>query len=218
MIYSKIMTWFTILVVYFSLFLSLFGLEITKLFTTGTIYWEAYKLIPIFSLGITFSMLKDVSVTGLQITKRTKIIGIFLTGIAVFNLAINLLLVPVWGIYGAALSSLLSQFIFFCILYFYAQKYYPIPYRLDKVGMIIFFGVILFLLGSQVNNAILGVRVIVKALALIIFPVLLFAFKVVDRSETELVSSLVKSIKNVFVTNNREDLEEKIPRIDESEL
>jgi O-antigen/teichoic acid export membrane protein len=218
MIYSKIMTWFTILVVYFSLFLSLFGLEITKLFTTGTIYWEAYKLIPIFSLGITFSMLKDVSVTGLQITKRTKIIGIFLTGIAVFNLAINLLLVPVWGIYGAALSSLLSQFIFFCILYFYAQKYYPIPYRLDKVGMIIFFGVILFLLGSQVNNAILGVRVIVKALALIIFPVLLFAFKVVDRSETELVSSLVKSIKNVFVTNKREDLEEKIPRIDESEL
>jgi O-antigen/teichoic acid export membrane protein len=218
LIYSKIMTWFTILVVYFSLFLSLFGLEITKLFTTGTIYWEAYKLIPIFSLGITFSMLKDVSVTGLQITKRTKIIGIILTGIAVFNLAVNMLLVPVWGIYGAALSSLLSQFIFFCILYFYAQKYYPIPYRLDKVGMIIISGVILFLLGSQVNNEILGIRVIVKSLALIVFPVLLFAFKVIDRSEIDLVSSLLKSIKNVFITSKKEELEEKITRIDETEL
>jgi O-antigen/teichoic acid export membrane protein len=218
LIYSKIMTWFTILVVYFSLFLSLFGLEITKLFTTATIYWEAYKLIPIFSLGITFGMLKDVSVTGLQITKRTKIIGILLTGIAVFNLVINMLLVPVWGIYGAAFSSLISQFIFFCMLYFYAQKYYPIPYRLDKAGMIIISGVILFLLGSQVNNETLGIRVIVKALALIVFPVLLFVFKIIDRSEIDMASSLLKSIRNVFVFSKKEELEEKITRIDETEL
>ena len=218
MIYSKIMTWFTIVVVYFSLFLSLFGLEITKFFTTATIYWDAYKLIPILCLGITFSMLKDVSITGLQITKRTRIIGLMLTGIAIFNLGINMLLVPVWGIYGAAFSSLISQLVFFLVLYFYAQKYYPIPYRLEKVGIIIIVGIILYLPGSIVNDKTLEIRVIVKTLALIFFPVLLFVFRIIDRSEIELANSLLKSIRNIFATSKKEDLQEKITRIDETEL
>jgi O-antigen/teichoic acid export membrane protein len=218
LIYSKIMTWFTIIVVYFSLFLSLFGLEITKLFTTGTIYWEAYKIIPIFSLGITFSMLKDVSITGLQITKRTKIIGLMLTIIAIFNLCINLVLVPVWGIYGAAFSSLISQVIFFLCLFYFAQKYYPIPYRLDKVALIIIFGIVLYLSGSLVNDKSFEIRIIVKATALLVFPFLLFVSRVIDRSEIEMAGSFVRSIRNIFVTSKKEDFEEKIIRIDESEL
>jgi O-antigen/teichoic acid export membrane protein len=218
MIYSKIMTWFTIVVVYFSLFLSLFGLEVTKFFTTATIYWDAYKLIPIFCLGITFSMLKDVSITGLQITKRTRIIGLMLTIIAIFNLGINLLLVPVWGIYGAALSSLISQLVFFIVLYFYAQKYYPIPYRLDKVGLIIISGITLYLIGSLVNDKTLEIRIITKIITLISFPAILFASRIIDSSEIELAASLLKSIKNIFITSKKEDLLEKITRIDETEL
>jgi O-antigen/teichoic acid export membrane protein len=217
-IYSKIMIWFTIAVVYFSLFLSLFGLEVTKVFTTATIYWDAYKLIPIFCLGITFSMLKDVSITGLQITKRTRIIGLMLTIIAIFNLGINLLFVPLWGIYGAAFSSLISQLVFFIVLYFYAQKHYPIPYRLDKVGIIIISGIILYLIGSLINDKTLELRVIVKTIALLLFPVLLFASKVIDRSEIEMATSLIRSIKNIFIASKIEDLQEKITRIDETEL
>ena len=218
MIYSKIMTWFTIIVVYFSLFLSLFGLELTKLFTTATIYWDAYKLIPIFSLGITFSMLKDVSVTGLQITKRTRVIGLMLTVIAIFNLGINLLLVPVWGIYGAAVSSLISQLIFFIVLFLYAQKYYPIPYRLDKVVIVIVAGIILYLIGSLANNGALGTRIIVKSFTLLLFPVIMFFSKVIDQSEIELAGSLFESVKKIFRSGKKEDFEDKITRIDETDL
>ena len=163
-------------------------------------------------------MLKDVSITGLQITKRTRIIGLMLTIIAVFNLGINLLLVPVWGIYGAAFSSLISQLVFFLVLYYYAQKYYPLPYRLDKVGLIIFSGVIIYLIGSLVNDRTLEIRIIVKTIALIFFPLLLFALKVIDHSEIEAAGSLIKSIKNIFIASKKEDLHEKITRIDETEL
>jgi O-antigen/teichoic acid export membrane protein len=218
MIYSKIMTWFTIIVIYFSLFLSLFGLEFTKLFTTATIYWDAYKIIPILSLGITFGMLKDVSVTGLQITKRTRIIGLMLTGIAIFNLGINLLLVPIWGIFGAAYSSLISQLIFFVVLYLYAQKYYPIPYRLDKVAIIIFTGIVLYLIGSLSNDKTLETRVIIKGITLLSFPAIMFFTRVIDQSEIELAGSLIKSVKNIFVTSKKEEMQDKITRIDETEL
>jgi O-antigen/teichoic acid export membrane protein len=214
MIYSKIMTWFTIIVVYFSLFLSLFGLEITKFFTTGTIYWEAYKLIPILSAGIIFGMLKDVSITGLQITKRTRIIGIIIAAIAIFNLALNMIMVPLWGIYGAASSSLVSQFIFFTILYLYAQKHYPIPYRLDRVALVIVSGIILFIAGSSVNELNLGIRIAIKTGALVFFPVLLFIFRIITRDEIGMAVSLFKSITGFFSNGRKEDIQQPVSGMD----
>jgi O-antigen/teichoic acid export membrane protein len=216
MIYSKIMTWFTVIVVYFSLFLSLFGLEITKFFTTGTIYWDAYKIIPLLSLSIIFGMLKDVSITGLQITKKTRIIGIIITGIAIFNLGLNMLMVPLWGIFGAASSSLVSQVVFFAILYLYAQKHYPIPYRLDRVSLVIISGIILFLAGSIVNEMSLGIRVAVKVAALLLFPLFLFIFRIITRDEIGMAVSLINSIRGYFTNGKKEEIQQPVSGIDEA--
>ncbi len=216
-IYSRIMTWFTLVVVYSSLFLSLFGLEITKLFSRGTMYWDAYKLIPILSLGIIFSLLKDTSVIGLQITKRTNIIGIVLAGIAVFNLGLNILLIPLFGTYGAATSSLVSQIVYFVIIQYYAQKYYHIPYRLDRVFTIIIIGIILYFAGSLFNGYSLEVRVIVKLISLLLYPILLLAFRVFDKSEIAAFKSFIASIRNIFIGTAPKDIDEQISEVKESE-
>jgi len=215
-IYSRIMTWFTIVVVYFALFMALFGLEITKLFTTGKIYFDAYKIIPLFSLSIIFSMLKDVSITGLQIMKKTKIIGLTLAGIAAFNLLLNMLLVPVWGIYGAAASSTLSQLIFFVIMFISSQKCYKIPYRLDKVAIIVISGALLYLCGSFFNSYSLGTRIIVKISALTVFPVLLFIFRILDRNEINMILSTVNNIKTIIISGKKEDLPPVVSGSDEN--
>ena len=216
-IYSRIMTWFTILVVYSTLFLSLFGLEITKVFSKGTMYWDAYKLIPILSLGIIFSMLKDTSAIGLQITKRTKIIGIAISGIAVFSLGANLLLVPLLGTYGAALSSLISQIIFFIIIHKYAQKHYHIPYRLDRVFSIIIIGIALFIAGSLFNGYSLDVRILIKFIILLLYPLLLFTFRVFDKSEIDALKSFIASINNIFSHTAPKEIDEEISKVEETE-
>jgi len=204
LIYSKILTWFTIVVVYFSLFLSLFGLEITKLFTTGKIYFDAYKLIPLFSLSIIFGTMKDMSLIGLQIMKRTKIIGLVLVGIAIFNLAINMILVPLWGTYGAVISSMTSQLLFFIIMYMLAQKTYKIPYRLGKIALVICIGSLLFLFGSFFNGNSLGFRIVIKIVAILLFPAFLFLFRVIDSDEIQMLLSTFKSIKSVFISDKKE--------------
>ncbi len=214
-IFSRIMTWFTLIVVYASLFLSLFGLEITKLFSKGTMYWDAYKLIPILSLGIIFALLKDTSVIGLQITKRTKIIGIVLAGIATLNLGLNILLIPSFGTYGAAISSLISQITYFVIIQYYAQKYYHIPYRLDRVFTIIIIGTILYFAGSLFNNYSLGIRVLTKSSSLLLFPIFLFAFRVFDKSEVDALKSFINSIKNIFINAAPKEIDEQVSEVEE---
>lgn len=216
-IYSRIMTWFTIIVVYASLFISLFGLEITKFFSTGTIYWDAYKIIPILSLGIVFATLKDCSVIGLQVVKRTKIIGVTLMVSAALSLGLNILLIPYFGTYGAAASSLIIQVIYFATVQFYAQKYYYIPYRLDRVFIIIIVGSILFFGGSLFNNEGIGIRLIIKFFALLLFPIFLLAFRVFDKSEINAFKSFIVSIKNIFINTTPKDVDEQISEVEESQ-
>jgi O-antigen/teichoic acid export membrane protein len=216
-IYSRIMTWLTIVVVYSSLFISLFGFEITKVLSKETIYWDAYKIIPILSLGIVFGMLKDNSVMGLHITKRTSIIGTILVGIATLDLGLNLILIPLFGVYGGAFSSLLSQIIYFIILNYFAQKYYHIPYRIDRVMIIIFIGVILYLIGSQSNNYSFNVRLLVKSSVLIIYPIFLFAFRVFDKSEIVAFKSFMANFKNYFGTTTPKDNEEQQTKVENAE-
>jgi len=214
-IYSRIMTWFTIVVVYASLFISLFGLEITKLFSTGTIYWDAYKIIPLLSLGIIFAVLKDSSIIGLQVVKRTKIIGAILMGIALINLGLNLLLIPRFGTIGAATSSFISQVIYFVIIYYYAQKHYHIPYRLDRIFITLIAGVLLFLTGSLFNSYSLEIRILAKFIALLIFPLLLFAFRVFDKPEIEAFKSFIINIKKIFINTAPKEVDEQISEAEE---
>lgn len=216
-IYARIMTWFTIVVVYSSLFISLFGLEITKLLSAGTIYWDAYKIIPILSLGIVFGMLKDNSVMGLHITKRTGVIGTILVGIALLDLVLNLFLIPLLGVYGGAISSLLSNIIYFIIINSYAQKYYHIPYRYDRVITIIIIGGILYISGILFNSYSLNIRILAKFIALIIFPFLLIAFRVFDKSEIESLKSFIDNFRNLFNSNTPKEVDEQLSKVDEPE-
>lgn len=214
-IYSRIMTWFTILVVFVSLFLSLFGLEIIKVFSKSTIYWSAYQVIPVLSLGIVFAMLKDVSVVGLQITKKTKIIGVMLFGVAVLNLVINLMLVPRFGTMGAAYSSFVSQFIFFILIFWFAQKHYSIPYRLDKISIIILTGIAVYIAGSLTNNLTTEVRIPLKLILFIGFPLLLFLFRIFDKKEIALIKSFIDSIKKFVGNTSYKEIDEQASKIEE---
>ena len=110
------MTYFTFLVMPFVIGLSVFGLEILKVFTRSAEYWEAYKIIPVISFSILFGMMKDNAIIGLQIMKRTKVIGIVISVVAMLNLVLNIVMIPAWGIMGAAIATLISQIIFFAAI------------------------------------------------------------------------------------------------------
>ena len=117
--------------------LSLFGREIIKVITIDRAYWESFKIMPLIGLAIFFSMLKDTSLLGLQIAKKSKIVSIVVVLITVVNLGLNYILTPVLGMYGASLSSLLAQAAFFIVIYRIAQKHYPIPYEIGKIMLLL---------------------------------------------------------------------------------
>ncbi len=70
--------------------------------------------------------------------------GMYLSGIgAVTTIGLNLALLPIIGIKGAAIANLVSHIIIFSISLYWGQKKYPVPYALGKNLGILSLGTIL---------------------------------------------------------------------------
>lgn len=183
--YQKTMTYYGFGMMICIMGVSLFSLETIKFFTGSTVYWSSYTVIPILAFGLFFSALKDIVVTGLHITKRTSWISLMTTMVSVLNLALNILLIPVLGAEGAALASLFSQFIYFIGLYYFANRVYPIRFEWRKIVMIYLTGLILVYLALLTNELDLWIRLLTKAGALLVFPLILYPLNFYEKAELE---------------------------------
>lgn len=197
--YSKIMTYFSFGLMFFILVISIFGKEVVYLFSLiahKSGYQESYKIIPIIAFAIFFGMLKDVSTTGLNITKHTKIIALIIIVIAGLNLLLNILFIPYYHFVGAAIATLVSQIIFFIIILHFAQKKYPIPFEIKKVLLIIGVGLLLTIFANLINSVYLPVRLAVKILLIVAFPFILYPFHFYEKIELERLKQIWSTWKN----------------------
>ncbi|TFH00224.1 MAG: hypothetical protein E4H13_08010 [Calditrichales bacterium] len=128
-------------------------------------------------------MLKDVSLTGLHITKQTKTISTVIGAMSVVNIGLNLLLILFWDSIGAALATLIAQVALFIIIYVMAQKSYPIPYEIGKVIKIIILGISLYLVSLLTIGMALYLRIVLKLLLVFLFPVILYYMNFYEKIE-----------------------------------
>jgi O-antigen/teichoic acid export membrane protein len=172
--YSKLMTYFVLVVMFFVLGMTLYGKEIVKVLSKREEYYEAYKVIPVLSFAILFNMMKDMAMIGLQITKKTKSIAWIVVVVSISGILMNMLLVPWLNNNGAALARLFASVLFFGLVFFYSQKAYSIPYEMKKLFMMIVVGALLYLPVLWINEMGLYIRLIVKTGLILIYPFLLY--------------------------------------------
>jgi O-antigen/teichoic acid export membrane protein len=83
---------------------------------TTSEFLSAYLIVPIVALAVILFNCRSVFSDVLTLLKRTKVIGLIYGIAALLNLILNIILVPVNGILGAAISTLLTFFIFAVIV------------------------------------------------------------------------------------------------------
>jgi len=110
-----------------SLALAMFANQIMRLFTTPPFYASAV-VVPLLAPALVLSGMY-VLAPGLAIAKRTGSIAIVSVAGALLNTALNLLFIPVLGIQGAALATLLGAGSMFSAYMILSQRLYPVPHR-----------------------------------------------------------------------------------------
>lgn len=195
--YSKIMKYMSFMIICLLLSLSVFGQEIIKIFAQNEIYYKSFYLIPLISLTLIFDTLKEISqAISLNIVKKTGIIAITMIIVTIVNICLNILLIPYLNIYGAALSSLISQIVFFTVIYIFSQKYYPVPYELTRILKMIITFVVLSGLVLLISDLSLALRLPIKLLILLSFPFVLYLLNYYEEIEIKTIRSLFKKFKN----------------------
>ena len=207
--YSKLLTYLTFGLMFFVLGIMLFGKEIIKLLAQKPEYWDAYQIIPFIAYAIIFGMFKDIVVTGLNITKKTKIIAISVALMAVLNIILNIIFIPYLHNIGAALSKMLSQIAFFLMIYYSAQKVYYIPFEISKIVKMLFLGIVLYGLSLFTNDMQLIWRLIIKSGLIVTFPVILYFMNFYEQIELQTlrrgwdkwrdISKWKENIKNIHL-------------------
>jgi O-antigen/teichoic acid export membrane protein len=189
--YSKIMTYYSFGLMICVLGLSLFGQELIKLLSKANPeYWEAFSIVPIISMSFFFGMLRDVSLTGINISKKTVVNARSILVAATLNIGLNIVLIPVFGYMGAAVATLISQLLYFLIIYYFAQKYYPIKYEIPKVIKIIGAGILIYVLSIFTNEMTLLPRLLIKSALILSFPFILYILRFYESIELESLRGL----------------------------
>jgi O-antigen/teichoic acid export membrane protein len=147
-VFAKVLTYFTLAGSIILITLSLFINDIVKIeffgkTLIGSAYWDGLNIVPVVLLAYLFYGMYVVFTAGIYIKEKSIYVPV-ITGIAAsVNIAGNILLIPLIGIMGGAVSHLISYIIMAASLYFVTQKFYRIEYEHKKI-IVMFLLIILF--------------------------------------------------------------------------
>jgi len=123
---ARLFSWFMAVALVVCLFLSLFAREILQLFSTPD-FMVGAALVGVLAPSLLLSQLY-IFAPGIAIAKKTHWqLGVTVSS-AVVSVVANWMLVPIWGIWGAAIATLLSSLAFFLCWLYLSQLLYRIPY------------------------------------------------------------------------------------------
>jgi O-antigen/teichoic acid export membrane protein len=158
---------------------SLFSKEILIVLTTPN-YYAAYSVVPFLVTSAFVSNMYNFA-PGLPIAKKTRHIAVIQVVSAGVSIVLNLSLIPVFGIVGAACANLASAAFAFSANLFFSQKNYHVPYNHGVLlgSVTITAGIIIA--GYLLHTQSMIINIALKSLLLFLLPVILFVVGLIDR-------------------------------------
>ncbi len=106
-IYAKVLDYYLIISLLLTLGISILAKDIL-MWVAPPAFWNAYRVVILVALSYTIYGVFGILNAGIYITKKTKYVPITTGVAAVLNLALNYLLIPIFGMMGAATATLIS--------------------------------------------------------------------------------------------------------------
>jgi len=143
---------------------------------TGAQFADAFALVPLASLAAVFYSISGLVDAGLLIEKKTQYKPIIFGVAAAVSVTANVALVPLFGMWGAAVAAVVSMITLVLVNLHYSNKFYRLPIEWRRL-MLVFAGAIATYGLCDVifiwsNHSVLGQ--VGSVLAMVSFPLLLW--------------------------------------------
>ncbi len=148
-VFRLVFRWFSFVLLFAAYGLSLVSTSILRLFFPPT-YQASAPIIPIIAMSIMFYGIYNIFMTGVSITRKTWLAVLLTSSAAVINVIANLILIPMYGAMGAAVSTLIAYFVLTILAYIVNQRIYPVPYEVARFVLALFIGIALYTVTDMV--------------------------------------------------------------------
>lgn len=183
-LFSRIFSYYALAVVVAGLGLSLVIREVIS-FIAAPAFRDAYKVVPIVCLAYVFQAFQRYFLTGMYLEKKTGRFGVIGVISGVITLALNYILIPQYGIMGAAWATAISFFALTALVYVFSQRAYLIPYRLGHIGLLLVLAAAYYGLSTLVVGFALVLALTIKILLIVAFFVCLYALGWFDTGDIQ---------------------------------
>lgn len=145
-VYSRVMLYSIALLTFFALALSLFAPEVLFILTPPA-YHQAARIVPLIVLSYLFYELYYLFSFGFDLTGKTGYTPFIIGAAALVNLILNIILIPRFGMMGAAAATLFSYLLLPIIEYPLVRRLYWIPYEWERLVKLLVTSLAIYLVG-----------------------------------------------------------------------
>lgn len=188
-IIARVFTYMMFLYLWVGLGLSVLSREIVATVAAAEFH-SAYHIIPLVTLAYLFWSTALLGDTPFYVKKKTGIKPFILGAAAIVNLALYRILIPPYGVWGAAWATLISFAFFAALTRTLAQRTSHIPYENRRFFKMLAFALIMY--GGSIYIPWPAPVIVWKAAYCLFFPIGLFTLGFIDQRERAKMRELWK--------------------------
>lgn len=184
--YARVLTAFTVVAAFVGLAISALATDVLRLLV-GPAFADSRLVVPFSAFAYVLYGVYSVVAVGLNIRSQTRWVSLAMGIAAALSIGLNLLLIPLVGMLGAALATLVAYAVLAVTTAAFGQRYYPVPWDVTRVAGTMVAGMIL------AAAALLGPDLLLWRMATIaVFPLVLIATRIVSPDEIRAARRLIR--------------------------
>lgn len=188
-LFSRTASYYWIFLCSVALAIAVYAPEMLALVAGGK-YAAAAPVVPIISMAYLFLGLYTVVGVGIGIKKKSQYYFIATGTGAAANVAVNLVLIPRFGMVGAAFATVLAYVIMSAVIYVVSQRVYRVDYETVRIAATFVLAIGAFALTLFIHAGLLA-AVALKLVVLAVYVLALVATGVIKKREIAKVRDLV---------------------------
>ena len=191
-IFGQIFTYFLLIMAFAGVSVAVLTYDILRIIADEK-FWSAAEIVPIIVLATTIFTFHYHVDLGIMIRKKTKYLAYINFSNAILVLSLNFLLIPRFGIYGAAYATLIAFIYKICLTYYLSNRYYAIHFEFMRIIKILCAAGLVYSAGAMIKVESVYISFIVKSVVVMIYPFILYLFGFYTNEEIQKFWGYIKS-------------------------
>jgi len=209
--YSRILTYLVWTSVFVALMIVCLSEDAIKIMAAKP-FWPASRVVPVLALFYVLACANKAFNVGITIHRKSYLTPFIVGAAAAVNIGLNFLLIPRYGMMGAAWASVFSYLVFNYLRFYISNRFYQVRYEWGRILKIFACAALLTFIAKMISIDNHIISAIVRGIIGLLFPFALALFGFYDEKEKRKLAEKCRS-SLALLSGARKSAKESVEKI-----